>query len=270
MPLPDGTGAPAPGAAPEPAAAPAAPLAARVLGTRVLRLGARGTDVRQLQRILRKRGLRVTVDGSFGPRTRTAVKALQRRFRQRATGVVGAPLYKKLGIVFRTARSGPAPATPVASGANYPLAGPNAAKARYLKVFPVAGKHTYFNDWGAPRPQGTHQGNDVMAARGVPVRAVAAGRIKRLTRVETGLGGIYIWLVDTRGHEYYYAHLTTIAAGLQAGSAVTAGQVIATVGNTGDARYGAPHLHFEIHPSGGAAVNPYTDLLAVDPEPPVR
>lgn len=264
----------APGAAPEPPAsrtsAPAATVTYRVLGARILRLGSRGADVRELQRILRKRGFRVTSDGSFGAKTHTAVKVLQRRFKLRATGIVNAALLRRLGIVFRAPQSGAGTGTTPPKAGAYPLAGPNAAKARYLKVFPVAGKHTYFNDFGAPRSQGTHQGNDIMAARGVPVRAVAPGTIRRLTRVETGLGGIWIWLRDTRGNDYYYAHLTTITSGLNAGSSVAAGQVIGTVGNTGDARYGAPHLHFEIHPGGGAAWNPYTDLLAVDPEPPVR
>ena len=269
VPLPTSPEIASTGAPPEPAAAAVAPTASSLLGTRSLRVGARGADVRELQRILRKRGLKVSVDGAFGHRTSEAVKALQRRFRMRPTGVANAAFLKRLGVKIRTVRSGASPAVPV-DPTNYPLVGPNAGRAKYLLAFPVAGKHTYFDDFGAPRAQGTHQGNDVMAARGVPVRAVAPGTIKRMTRVESGLGGIWIWLHDTRGHEYYYAHLTTISDGLEAGSPVTLGQVIGTVGNTGDARYGATHLHFEIHPGGGAAVDPYTDLLAVDPEPPAR
>jgi murein DD-endopeptidase MepM/ murein hydrolase activator NlpD len=232
-------------------------------------MGARGEDVRDLQRALRKRGLRLSVDGAFGPRTSRAVKAMQRRFKVPATGIAQPSFQRRLGILTRTVRSGPAEAAPVDPG-NYPLAGPNAAQAKYLKAFPVAGKHTYFNDFGAPRSQGSHQGNDIMADRGVPLRAVADGTIKRLTRTETGLGGLWIWLRDTAGNEYYYAHMDTVAADLVVGSQVTVGQVVGTVGNTGDARYGATHLHFEVHPGGGSAVNPYTDLLAVDPEPPKR
>ena len=269
VPLPNSPETAAVGAPPEPAPVALAPTASSLLGARALRVGSRGADVRELQRILRKRGLKVTLDGAYGKRTSEAVKVLQRRFKLPANGVANAAFLKRLGVKIRSVRSGTSPATPV-DATNYPLAGPNAAKAKYLLAFPVAGKHTYFNDFGAPRSQGTHQGNDVMAARGVPVRAVAPGVIKRMTRVETGLGGIWIWLQDTRGHEYYYAHLTSITAGLEAGSAVTLGQVIGAVGNTGDARYGATHLHFEIHPGGGGAINPYTDLLAIDPEPPAH
>jgi murein DD-endopeptidase MepM/ murein hydrolase activator NlpD len=269
VPLPSSPETAAVGAPPEPAPVVSAPTASSLLGSRALRVGSRGADVRELQRILRKRGLKVTIDGAYGKRTSEAVKVLQRRFKLRANGVANAAFLKRLGVKIRSVRSGASPASPV-DATSYPLAGPNAAQAKYLLAFPVAGKHTYFNDFGAPRSQGGHQGNDIMAARGVPVRAVAPGTIKRLTRVETGLGGIWIWLQDTRGHDYYYAHLDSITAGLDGGSAVTLGQVIGTVGNSGDARYGATHLHFEVHPGGGGAVNPYTDLLAVDPEPPAR
>ena len=256
------------GAPPEPVTVVAD--TSRVLGARTLRVGAFGADVRQFQAILRKRGFKITIDGAYGVKTRNAVKSLQKRLKMRQTGIVTLVLLKRLGIKTRDVQSGsPAPTAPV-DPSNYPLAGPNAAKAVYLKAFPVAGKHTYTNDYGAPRSQGSHQGNDVMAARGVPVRAVAAGSIKRLTRVETGLGGIWIWLKDTKGNEYYFAHLTSITEGIQVGTTVAVGQVIGAVGNTGDARYGATHLHFEIHPGGGAAVNPYTDLLAIDPEPPAH
>ena len=89
-------------------------------------------------------------------------------------------------------------------------------------------------------------------------------------RQESGLGGIYVWMEDAKGTDYYFAHLNAIASGIKAGSVVKVGQVIGYVGNTGDARYGATHLHFEIRPEGIGPINPYTDLLAVDPEPPVR
>ena len=269
VPLPTSPETASTAAPPEPVAVAPAPTASTLLGTRSLRVGSRGADVRELQRILRKRGLTVNVDGAFGRRTSEAVRTLQRRFKMRPTGIANAAFLKRLGVKIRTVRSGASPAATV-DPTNYPLAGPNAGQAKYLLAFPVAGTHTYFNDFGAPRSQGSHQGNDVMAARGVPVRAVAPGTIERMTRVETGLGGIWIWLKDTRGHDYYYAHLSTISEGLEPGSAVTLGQVIGAVGNTGDARYGATHLHFEIHPGGGAAISPYTDLLAVDPEPPAH
>jgi murein DD-endopeptidase MepM/ murein hydrolase activator NlpD len=228
----------------------------------------RGRDVRQFQRILRKRGFRrIVADGAFGARTERAVRRLQSLLGLPVTGVVDSATFTKVGVKVRISKSGTTPAPPAPTG-DYPLAGPNAASAKYLKVFPVAGRHRYSNDFGAPRSQGSHQGNDIMADRGVPLRAVADGSIKRLTRSETGLGGLWVWFTDTAGNEYYYAHMDTVAADLTVGMSVAAGHVLGTVGNTGDARYGAPHLHFEIHPGGGPAVNPYTDLLAVDPEPP--
>ena len=64
------------------------------------------------------------------------------------------------------------------------------------------------------------------------------------------------------GTYFFYAHLDTFAEGIAEGVAVTAGQVIGTVGSTGNA--GTAHLHFEVHPGGGAAVNPYPIIKAVD------
>jgi murein DD-endopeptidase MepM/ murein hydrolase activator NlpD len=72
----------------------------------------------------------------------------------------------------------------------------------------VNGTHNHTDDWGDARGQGPHEGNDIMAARGTPVVAVAEGSIDRLTRTESGLGGIWIWLRDRVGNTYYYAHLT--------------------------------------------------------------
>jgi murein DD-endopeptidase MepM/ murein hydrolase activator NlpD len=247
----------APPAATTPAPAATTPAATTPAATTSLAFGSAGADVKSLQRKLRLRRIFVPVDGKYSARTRAGVRILQRKWHMKATGIADAALLARLGIKVRAVASTPAaPAAPVAY------------VAQYIKAFPVNGPHDLtdsFGDFRADlRGQG-HQGDDIMSPRGTPVVAVADGTIKRLTRQETGLGGIWIWLVDNGGNEYYYAHLTDIVAGLDAGSKVSAGQQIGTVGNTGDARYGDPHLHFELHPGGGSALNPYQELLAADP-----
>jgi murein DD-endopeptidase MepM/ murein hydrolase activator NlpD len=78
------------------------------------------------------------------------------------------------------------------------------------------------------------------------------------------LGGTKIWVKGQSGTYYYYAHLSAFAEGMVNGLVVEPGTVIGFVGDTGNARGGAPHLHFEIHPEGGPAVNPYALLKVVD------
>ena len=122
---------------------------------------------------------------------------------------------------------------------------------------PINGFTTFTDTWGAPRGGGrTHQGVDMLAARGTPTVAIEAGTIRRMGN--GGLGGITIWLTGTSGDEYYYAHLDAWAAGLSIGQSVGVGELVGYVGSTGNAAYSVPHLHFELHPNGGSAVNPYS------------
>ncbi|MCB0873899.1 MAG: peptidoglycan DD-metalloendopeptidase family protein [Thermoleophilia bacterium] len=245
------------------ATAPATPTKRRFYVVRTLGIGSSGTPVRNLQRRLRVHGQRfVRVDGDFGRQTQRGVRRVQKKFRMRTTGTADLKLLRRLKVKLRYRVAAAAPTRALTT----PLRAVPVDGAKYLRTFPVLGDYTYSSDFGAPRHQGSHEGNDIMADRGTPVVAVADGTIKRMTRTETGLGGIWIWLLDTSGNEYYYAHLTNIAAGLSEGTRVRTGEVIGTVGNTGDARYGAPHLHFEIHPGGGSATNPYNELRAVDPK----
>ncbi|MCU0308724.1 MAG: peptidoglycan DD-metalloendopeptidase family protein [Thermoleophilia bacterium] len=254
--------------APPVSAAPPAPVGDGAAG---LAPGARGPVVADLQRALRARGMQVTADGTYGPGTRRAVARLQRRLGLRASGRADARLLRRLGLRVRGARSGGSPAADAAPAPAVPArVAPGTRSGRWVKAFPVAGPNDYVPSFGAPRGQGPHEGADLMARRGVPVVAVADGWVDRLTRVETGLGGLWVWLRARDGTEFYYAHLDTVAAALRPGLAVRAGDVLGTVGNTGDARWGAPHLHFEIHPGGGSAVDPYPDLVRADPDPPRR
>jgi murein DD-endopeptidase MepM/ murein hydrolase activator NlpD len=218
-----------------------------------LRVGSRGNAVRDLQRELRRRGQRIAVDGAFGPATKLAVKRIQKRFGMRATGVADGKLLKRLGLPTRTVANAPA-----RSATRVPGATP------YLKLFPVAGEYTYFDDYGAPRGSGVHQGIDIMADRNTPLVAVDEGVIAKMASVETGLGGIYVWLRRADGVQYYYAHMESIAEGLEVGSRITVGQVLGGVGNSGDARHGGTHLHFEIR-NEWTPINPYPHLQAVDP-----
>ncbi|NPV58622.1 MAG: peptidoglycan DD-metalloendopeptidase family protein [Actinobacteria bacterium] len=123
--------------------------------------------------------------------------------------------------------------------------------------FPVAGPHSYVNDWGAPRSVGrTHKGCDIMADYGTPCVAITSGTV---VQRRGGNAGLYVFLYGDNGHLYYYMHLQSYGAS----GRVSAGEVIGYVGDTGNAR-GCPHLHFEWHPNGGAAVNPYPLLVAID------
>jgi septal ring factor EnvC (AmiA/AmiB activator) len=131
-------------------------------------------------------------------------------------------------------------------------------------LFPVDGPHSYVDSFGAPRSGGrTHKGTDILAAYGTPVVACVSGTISRTTPTDTGLGGITIWLNGSNGSSYYYAHLSRIADGIRKGASVGAGQVLGYVGHTGNAG-SCNHLHFQIMPGGGAAVDPYPTLKAAD------
>ncbi|MCL5735044.1 MAG: M23 family metallopeptidase [Actinobacteria bacterium] len=130
-------------------------------------------------------------------------------------------------------------------------------------VFPVQGWYSYIDSFGAPRSGGrTHKGTDIMCKRDTPLVAVVSGVILRTNPGDTGLGGISITLKGSDGNNYYYAHLSAIREGIVPGVHVTAGEVIGYAGNTGNAAGGPVHLHFEIRPGGGAAVEPYPILKA--------
>jgi murein DD-endopeptidase MepM/ murein hydrolase activator NlpD len=119
-------------------------------------------------------------------------------------------------------------------------------------VCPVAGPNSFVDSWGSPRSGGrAHQGVDIMSDYGVPIVAVTNGTITYSGWSD--LGGHTLYLTGDDGHGYYYMHNQ---ANYVNGGRVQAGQQIAAVGDTGNAT-GIPHLHWEYHPGGGSAVNPY-------------
>jgi murein DD-endopeptidase MepM/ murein hydrolase activator NlpD len=129
--------------------------------------------------------------------------------------------------------------------------GPVAALARC----PVRSAR-FMNDWGFPRSDtGFHQGNDMMAKRGTPVVAPVSGTVSQNVG---SISGNQFRLVGSDGTLYVGAHLDKFGKS----GKVKAGDVIGYVGDTGDAKGGPTHLHFEIHPGGGSAVNPYLTLVA--------
>ena len=117
---------------------------------------------------------------------------------------------------------------------------------------PVRGENSPVESFGDPRPGGRrHQGVDIYAARGTPVVAPVAGIVRH---VRGNTAGYAYYLAGDDGTTYYGAHLDSYVA---SAGRVAAGTVLGRVGSTGNAATFAPHLHFEVHPGGGAAVDPW-------------
>jgi murein DD-endopeptidase MepM/ murein hydrolase activator NlpD len=121
-------------------------------------------------------------------------------------------------------------------------------------ICPLPGA-AYANDFGAPRSGHTHQGNDMFGPTGTPELAVVSGDV---TYGDGGGGGMGAYIQGDDGNRYVYYHLSQYVGPPRH---VTAGEVIGKVGATGDAT--GPHLHFEIHPFGGPAVDPYPTLQKI-------
>jgi murein DD-endopeptidase MepM/ murein hydrolase activator NlpD len=138
----------------------------------------------------------------------------------------------------------PAPETPPPSNAGNGM------------VCPVAGPRAFGDTWGAARSGGrSHEGVDMMSPAGTPLVAVESGSVQFKT---TRLGGNSVWLNGASGTRYFYAHLSAWEGSSRG---VSQGEVIGYVGATGNTT--ANHLHFEVHPGGGRAVNPYPYVRAV-------
>jgi Peptidase family M23 len=116
-------------------------------------------------------------------------------------------------------------------------------------IFPVVGVSGYGDSYGAFRGDvhgKWHHGDDIFAALGTPVVAVANGTINRVGWHK--VGGWRLWVRDAAANQFYYAHLSGYAPAVFHSRHVRAGDVLGFMGNTGDAFGGAPHLHFEVHP----------------------
>lgn len=148
--------------------------------------------------------------------------------------------------------SAPAP-TSGSGSASSPAPAPSSpppSNAGSGMVCPVAGPRAFADTWGAPRSGGrSHEGVDMMSPGGTPLVAVESGSANFSTN---RLGGNAIWLTGASGTKYYYAHLSSWEGSSRS---VSQGEVIGYVGATGNTS--ANHLHFEVHPGGGRAVNPY-------------
>ncbi|WP_312309150.1 M23 family metallopeptidase [Acinetobacter variabilis] len=115
--------------------------------------------------------------------------------------------------------------------------------------------------WGASRSSGRlHEGIDILAPRGTKVRSATPGLIADLRN--NNLGGKVVWILGPGGAWHYYAHLDGHKRGLKVGDYVKKGDVIGYVGNTGNARHTAPHLHYGLYLNGKGrgVVNPYPYL----------
>jgi len=123
-----------------------------------------------------------------------------------------------------------------------------------LLTCPVA-HGTVYNDFGDPRDGHTHQGNDITAKKGEPVLATFPGQT---SNARASGAGLYVTLTRADGSFTYGMHMSKFA---KEGRYKT-GEVIGYVGSSGNAG-SINHLHFEWHPDGGSAIDPFPYLKKV-------
>jgi peptidoglycan LD-endopeptidase LytH len=110
------------------------------------------------------------------------------------------------------------------------------------------------NSWHAPRDtRRRHEGVDIFASRGTPVRSTTRGVVSRIGT--NNLGGNVVWVLGPGGNRHYYAHLDQ-AANIRTGQRIDAGALLGFVGNTGNAKHTPPHLHYGIYTRTGP-INPF-------------
>jgi hypothetical protein len=161
-----------------------------------------------------------------------------------------------------------------AAGALVPAGGAHDGTSRGTVprlAFPLVAKTVLWDNYGDPRGNGSHAGIDMENPWRAPVVAVEPGRVEYST---SNLGGCMLYLYGRSGTMYMYIHLNNdlgprndnkgrcvegTAYAVPDGASVLTGQQIAFNGDSGDAN-GNHHLHFEVHPKGGADVNPFPHL----------
>lgn len=145
-----------------------------------------------------------------------------------------------------------------------------------VTAFPVVGNVSYIDDFGDPRPQGSHEGNDIMSVRHQPAIAFVSGHVQKWSG-SGAYGTCMLYLHAKNGMTYVYIHLNndlgpsndndggckngvSYAKGLRNGDRVKRGELIAFVGDSGDANGIQPHLHFEVRKPSTRAIDPFKYL----------
>lgn len=162
-------------------------------------------------------------------------------------------------IIASVRRSGPSSSGPLVASLDA-LRDLGLSETEVLRVglgrFPIAGAATYSHDWLFPRYGPGfrfHLGTDVFAAYGTPVRAPVDGIARS---ADGGLGGLTVKVVMPDGTYFYLAHLSALVDGFRQDMPVATGDIVGYVGDSGNARGGAPHLHIGVYPHGGSPVDP--------------
>jgi murein DD-endopeptidase MepM/ murein hydrolase activator NlpD len=203
--------------------------------------GQRSEAVRLVQQTLINNGIEVKggADGVFGVATAIALGSFQTSRGLSVSQAVDYPTAQALGLI------------PSLESLGIPS----------IQVFPVQGRCSFTNTWQESRGSRRHEGVDIIAPRGNLIYAVVDGTITKVYN-DASLTGNGVRLTTSDGTYFFYAHLDTIAPNIAVGTAVRAGQILGTNGSTGNTT--TPHLHFEVHPRGGAAIDPTPIVAAVN------